>query len=108
MRERINGIGKPAEVRGRKSCRQNFRRDSRQARGSHQLLLLRTLCDYAAFGIMQFCPTQLEVCGESGERLFDFRAEGVLGFRAVGDFLEPIGMELPCTVGSLQKYYCRA
>ena len=43
-------------------------------------------------------PTQLEVYGESGERLFDFRAEGVLGFKVVGDFLEPIGMELPWPV----------
>ncbi len=33
--------------------------------------------------------------GESGKRLFDFRAEGALGFKVVGEFLEPIGMELP-------------
>ena len=43
-------------------------------------------------------PTQLEVYGESGERLFNFQAEGVLGFKVVGDFLEPIGMELPWPV----------
>jgi len=40
-------------------------------------------------------PTQLEVYGEDGSRLFDFRAEGVLGFKLVGDLLEPIGIELP-------------
>ena len=83
MRERINGIGKPAEVRHdgarkRKSCRQNFRRDSRQARGS-QLLLLRTLlCDYyAAFGIMQFTPDQVDngssdACGVASLNLDTF------------------------------------
>jgi hypothetical protein len=43
-------------------------------------------------------PTQLEVYGEDGSRLFDFRAEGVLGFKVVGDFLEPIGIELPFPV----------
>jgi hypothetical protein len=35
-------------------------------------------------------PTQLEVWGEGGDRLFDFRAEGTLGFKVVGDFLQPI------------------
>ena len=43
-------------------------------------------------------PDQLEVYGESGERLFDFRAEGVLAFKVVGDLLEPIDMELPWPV----------
>eukprot|EP00584_Thalassiosira_punctigera_P005799 CAMPEP_0172536782 /NCGR_PEP_ID=MMETSP1067-20121228/8508_1 /TAXON_ID=265564 ORGANISM="Thalassiosira punctigera, Strain Tpunct2005C2" /NCGR_SAMPLE_ID=MMETSP1067 /ASSEMBLY_ACC=CAM_ASM_000444 /LENGTH=161 /DNA_ID=CAMNT_0013321941 /DNA_START=112 /DNA_END=597 /DNA_ORIENTATION=+ len=43
-------------------------------------------------------PTQLEVYGEDGSRLFDFRAEGVLGFKVNGDFLEPIGVELPWPV----------
>jgi hypothetical protein len=43
-------------------------------------------------------PTQLEVYGEDGSRLFDFRAEGALGFKLVGDFLEPIGIELPWPV----------
>ena len=43
-------------------------------------------------------PTQLEVYGEDGSRLFDFRAEGVLGFKVSGDFLEPIGIDLPWPV----------
>lgn len=43
-------------------------------------------------------PSQLEVYGEDGLRLFDFRAEGVLAFRVKGDFLEPVGMELPWPV----------
>jgi len=43
-------------------------------------------------------PTQLEVWGEDGSRLFDFRAEGVLGFKLVGEFLEPIGIDLPWPV----------
>ena len=43
-------------------------------------------------------PTQLEVYGEDGSRLFDFRAEGVLGFKVEGDFLKPIGIELPWLV----------
>lgn len=43
-------------------------------------------------------PTQLEVWGANGIRLFDFRAEGVLGFKLVGEFLEPIGIELPFPV----------
>lgn len=46
-------------------------------------------------------PTQLEVYGEDGSRLFDFRAEGVLGFKLVGDFLEPIGIDLPWPVPSV-------
>lgn len=43
-------------------------------------------------------PTQLEVYGEDGSRLFDFRAEGVLGFEVEGEVLKPIGMELPWPV----------
>ena len=43
-------------------------------------------------------PTQLEVYGEDGSRLFDFRAEGVLGFKVEGGFLKPIGIELPWPV----------
>lgn len=35
-------------------------------------------------------PTQLEVWGEDGTVLFDFRAEGTLGFKVVGDYLHPI------------------
>jgi hypothetical protein len=46
-------------------------------------------------------PTQLEVYGADGARLFDFRAEGVLGFKLVGDFLEPIGIDLPWPVPSV-------
>jgi hypothetical protein len=38
------------------------------------------------------------VYGEDGSRLLDFRAEGVLGFKLVGEFLEPIGIELPFPV----------
>lgn len=43
-------------------------------------------------------PTQLEVYGEDGSRLFDFTAAGVLGFKLVGDLLEPIGIDLPWPV----------
>jgi hypothetical protein len=44
-------------------------------------------------------PTQLEVWGEKGERLFDFRAEGTLGFTVEGDFLVPAkGVDLPFAV----------
>ncbi len=48
-------------------------------------------------------PTQLEAYGEDGSRLFDFRAEGVLGFKLSSDghFLEPIGIELPWPVPSV-------
>jgi hypothetical protein len=35
-------------------------------------------------------PTQLEVWGEDGKVLFDFRAEGTLGFKVAGDYLHPI------------------
>jgi len=38
------------------------------------------------------------VYGEDGSRLFDFRAEGLLGFKVEGDILEPIGIELPWPV----------
>jgi hypothetical protein len=43
-------------------------------------------------------PTQLEVYGENGSRLFDFRAEGTLGFTIEGDYLKPRGIELPWPV----------
>ena len=43
-------------------------------------------------------PTQLEVWGEDGTRLFDFRAEGVLGFKLEDDFLTPVNIELPWPV----------
>ena len=43
-------------------------------------------------------PTQLEVYSEQGEVLFDFRAEGVLGFKVNGDFLDPINVKLPFPV----------
>jgi len=43
-------------------------------------------------------PTQLEVFAQNGSRLFDFRAEGVLAFRVEGDYLEPVGIELPWKV----------
>jgi len=44
-------------------------------------------CDYHFVAIT---PTQLEVWSERGERLFDFRAEGVLGFEIQGDELVQI------------------
>ena len=34
-------------------------------------------------------PTQLQVWGEDGSILFDFRAEGTFGFNVQGDFLVP-------------------
>ena len=43
-------------------------------------------------------PTQLEVYGVDGQRLFDFRAEGTLGFRLEGEFLKPTNIELPWPV----------
>lgn len=43
-------------------------------------------------------PTQLEVYDETGKTLFDFRAEGTLGFTLDGDFLKPINIELPFPV----------
>ena len=48
--------------------------------------------DYHFVAISQ---TQLEVYGEDGSRLFDFRAQGAMGFKLKGDFLEPIGVDLP-------------
>lgn len=44
-------------------------------------------CDYHFVAI---APTQLEVWSERGERLFDFRAEGTLGFAIQGDDLVQI------------------
>ena len=43
-------------------------------------------------------PTQLEVYSENGSRLFDFRAEGTIGFKISGKFLKPIGIDLPWPV----------
>lgn len=43
-------------------------------------------------------PSQLEVWGENGTRLFDFRAEGILGFRVQDDLLVPVNTELPFEV----------
>lgn len=43
-------------------------------------------------------PTQLEVYDEKGDVLFDFRAEGTLGFTLNGEFLEPINIKLPFPV----------
>ena len=40
-------------------------------------------------------PTQLEVWGENNERLFDFRAEGTIGFKIKDNLLQPINVELP-------------
>ena len=40
-------------------------------------------------------PTQLEVYDEHGRPLFDFRAEGTMGFRVKGEFLEPTRGTLP-------------
>ena len=43
-------------------------------------------------------PTQLEVYSENGTRLFDFRAEGTLGFKVDGEFLTPTNIQLPWPV----------
>merc|ERR1711971_204913 len=43
-------------------------------------------------------PSQLEVFGEDGNRLFDFWAEGTKAFRIKGDFLEPVSGSLPWPV----------
>ena len=43
-------------------------------------------------------PTQLEVYDEKGKVLFDFRAEGTIGFTINGDFLDPINIKLPYPV----------
>jgi hypothetical protein len=40
-------------------------------------------------------PSQLQVWSQSGNALYDFRAEGVMGFKLKGDFLEPIGIKFP-------------
>ena len=50
------------------------------------------------YHFVAIAPTQLKVWGEDGSRLFDFRAEGVLAFNVVGDYLEPVGIELPFKV----------
>lgn len=42
-------------------------------------------------------PTQLEVYDQHGKRLFDFRAEGTMGFKVKGEFLEPTVGTLPPT-----------
>jgi hypothetical protein len=43
-------------------------------------------------------PTQLEVWGENGDRLFDFRAEGVMGFKLIDELLVPQNHPLPFPV----------
>jgi len=45
-------------------------------------------------------PTQLQVWGEDGTVLFEFRAEGTLGFKVEGDYLIPAtpDVRLPYTV----------
>lgn len=45
-------------------------------------------------------PSQLEVRGENGSVLFNFRAEGVLGFKIEGDNLVPVStnVQLPWIV----------
>ena len=45
-------------------------------------------------------PTQLEVYGENGTILFNFRAEGTLGFKVEGDYLLPVSnnVQLPWIV----------
>ena len=48
-------------------------------------------------------PTQLEVYGENGDRLFDFRAEGAMGFRVNGDYLEPINTNFPMAPSALKS-----
>lgn len=39
-------------------------------------------------------PTQLEVWGENGSALFNFRAEGTIGFKVEGDYLVPISKDI--------------
>jgi hypothetical protein len=51
-----------------------------------------------AYHFVAIKPTQLEVYGANGDRLFDFRAEGVLGFKVIGEFLVPQNIELPWPV----------
>jgi len=45
-------------------------------------------------------PTQLEVWGENGTVLFDFRAEGTIGFKIDGEILLPVSnkVQLPWVV----------
>ena len=43
-------------------------------------------------------PSQLEVYGEDGQRLFDFWAEGTKAFRVEGELLEPLLGSLPWPV----------
>ena len=43
-------------------------------------------------------PSQLEVYGEDGTRLFDFWAEGTKSFRVSGDLLVPLVGTLPWPV----------
>ena len=43
-------------------------------------------------------PSQLEVYDENCNVLFDFTAAGTMGFKASGDELIPIGVELPWKV----------
>jgi len=43
-------------------------------------------------------PSQLEVFGEDGSRLFDFWAAGTKAFRIKGEFLEPVSGSLPWSV----------
>lgn len=45
-------------------------------------------------------PSQLEVWGENGSVLFNFRAEGTLGFKIEGDNLVPVShnVQLPWVV----------
>ena len=42
------------------------------------------------YSFVAVAPSQLEVFGEDGRRLFDFWATGA-AFRVVGDYLEPTG-----------------
>jgi hypothetical protein len=43
-------------------------------------------------------PSQLEVFGEDGSRLFDFTATGTFGFTIDGDYLQPVNKTLPWPV----------
>ena len=50
-------------------------------------------------------PSQLEVWGENGTRLFDFRAEGILGFRVQDDLLVPVNTEVKSALVSTLAFY---
>jgi len=50
------------------------------------------------YHFVSIAPSQLEVYGEAGDRLFDFRAEGVFGFKVEGAYLEPVGAKFPVKV----------